>query len=623
MLTWSAVIAVVLAGLAAGNWVGGELAQRCLTLRGCAVAVGLCLVSAAVSSIVVLATVRFGNHADGSAILPLLLFFIPSFYAGTAPPMLTKIAVDESNGNAGRVLGGMYAMGSLGAIAGALLTGFVAVQWIGSTGTILVIAATYLSLGMMFLVEHKYFRLIAPALVFVMVVVGVVLPAKGISASPAVAAAWRALKGPCETESAYGCIQVRPYETGAGKGRKARVLIIDKLWHSMSDRDPLYLHYSYAHFVDEYARQRHGKTTPVAVFFIGGGGYSLPRAWAVSRPGSQLIVAEIDDAVTAAAASGMWVKDLIGNGTIYNADDDARLVLQRQPKLPLYDIVFGDAFRGGTIPPHLVSREFHREIAARLKNGGVYMVNAIDGSKDPRFVRALCRTLRLEFNTVQVWADPEQMLGRSNFIVLATDAAAAMHSAAEDETLDNTTRRRLREMSHATGLFCEGFTGEVFNRAGQSWPEADVTVIDLATFAREGYEAHLAISVVSCLNMINNIAERDQFEWREIVVTIDEAHIITTNPLLAPFLVKIVKMWRKLGACQWLCIGGIPPWPTLKVTLKVKHRLPELVVGAWHANGEADWSFLYRVPSRGLVLGRRCDQPGRPGCRQSPLVFEV
>lgn len=144
---------------------------------------------------------------------------------------------------------------------------------------------------------------------------------------------------------------------------------------------------------------------------------------------------------------------------------------------------------------------------------------------------------------------------------LTEDVAAAMHSAAEDETLDNTTRRRLREMSHATGLFCEGFTGEVFNRAGQSWPEADVTVIDLATFAREGYEAHLAISVVSCLNMINNIAERDQFEWREIVVTIDEAHIITTNPLLAPFLVKIVKMWRKLGAWLWTATQNMEDYP--------------------------------------------------------------
>lgn len=424
MLTWSAIIAVVLAGLAAGNWAGGELAQQGKSRRACAVVVGLSLASAAASSIIVLATVRLGNHAEGNAILALLLFFIPSFCAGTVPPMLTKIAVDESNGNAGRVLGGMYAMGSLGAIAGALFSGFVAVQWIGSTGTVLVIAATYLALGLMFLVEHKYFRLVAPALVFFIVAAGIVLPSRGLSVSPGAAAAFRILKGPCETESAYGCIRVRPYEIETGEGREARVMILDRLVHSVSDRDPLYLHYSYVHFVDEYARHGHGNTAPVAAFFIGGGGYSLPRAWAVGRPGSRLLVAEIDGAVTAAAASDMWIKDLIANGTITSVAEDARRVLQRQPKRPLYDIVFGDAFRDVLIPPHLVSREFHREIAARLKNGGVYVVNAIADHKNPRFIRALARTLQLEFNTVQVWADPVQMLPRGNFIVLATDAAA-------------------------------------------------------------------------------------------------------------------------------------------------------------------------------------------------------
>ena len=61
--------------------------------------------------------------------------------------------------------------------------------------------------------------------------------------------------------------------------------------------------------------------------------------------------------------------------------------------------------------------------------------------------------------------------------------------------------------------------------------------------------------------MINNIAERDQFGAREIVVTIDEAHIITTNPLLAPFLVKIVKMWRKLGAWLWSATQNMEDYP--------------------------------------------------------------
>jgi conjugative transfer ATPase len=144
---------------------------------------------------------------------------------------------------------------------------------------------------------------------------------------------------------------------------------------------------------------------------------------------------------------------------------------------------------------------------------------------------------------------------------LTEDVRDAFYEVAKGTDYEADTRRRIREMGDALGLFCDGFAGELFNQEGESWEEADVTIIDLATFAREGYEAHLAISVVSCLNMINNIAERDQFGAREIVVTIDEAHIITTNPLLAPFLVKIVKMWRKLGAWLWSATQNMEDYP--------------------------------------------------------------
>jgi len=91
------------------------------------------------------------------------------------------------------------------------------------------------------------------------------------------------------------------------------------------------------------------------------------------------------------------------------------------------------------------------------------------------------------------------------------DVRDAFYVLSYRDDFDSDVKKRLREMGDAVGLFCEGFTGEIFNQEGQAWEEADVTIIDLATFAREGYEAHLAISVVSCLNMINNIAERVQF----------------------------------------------------------------------------------------------------------------
>lgn len=82
-----------------------------------------------------------------------------------------------------------------------------------------------------------------------------------------------------------------------------------------------------------------------------------------------------------------------------------------------------------------------------------------------------------------------------------------------------------------------------------------------ATFAREGYEAQLAISYISLINHINNLGERDQHLARPIVNITDEAHIITVNPLLARFLTKGSKMWRKLGIWLWLATQNPADFP--------------------------------------------------------------
>ena len=154
-------------------------------------------------------------------------------------------------------------------------------------------------------------------------------------------------------------------------------------------------------------------------------------------------------------------------------------------------------------------------------------------------------------------ADAEQRM------TLTEDVRQGFYNIAARDDLNEATRNRLREMGDALGLFCDGFEGEVFNTQGKAWPEVDVTIIDLGTFAREGYEAHLAVAVISCLNMINNIAERDQYGEREIVVTIDEGHMITTNVLLAPLLTKISKMWRKLGAWLWIATQNLEDFPNI------------------------------------------------------------
>jgi hypothetical protein len=118
-------------------------------------------------------------------------------------------------------------------------------------------------------------------------------------------------------------------------------------------------------------------------------------------------------------------------------------------------------------------------------------------------------------------------------------------------------------MADAMDMFCQGADGELFNRAGTPWPEADITIVDLATFAREGYHAQLSVAYISLINTVNNIAERDQFLGRPLINVTDEGHIITRNPLLAPYIVKITKMWRKLGAWFWLATQNLDDLPAV------------------------------------------------------------
>ncbi len=145
--------------------------------------------------------------------------------------------------------------------------------------------------------------------------------------------------------------------------------------------------------------------------------------------------------------------------------------------------------------------------------------------------------------------------------MITGDLQSAFYQFARDPARPAERQVRAQNMGESLGVFMQGFLGELFNRPGENWPEADVTLIDLGTLAREGYEAPLAVAYISLVNTINNLAERDQFDDREIVFATDEAHMITTNPLLAPYVVKVVKMWRKLGAWLWLATQNLDDFP--------------------------------------------------------------
>ena len=189
------------------------------------------------------------------------------------------------------------------------------------------------------------------------------------------------------------------------------------------------------------------------------------------------------------------------------------------------------------------------EITARL------MITGGEDKEEARMTRADRSLIR------QCILDAAHRCAPEKRTVLTEDVRDALRERASDAALPETRRTRLLEMADAMDMFCQGLDGEMFNRPGTPWPEADITIVDLATFAREGYNAQLSIAYISLINTVNNIAERDQFLGRPIVNVTDEGHIITRNPLLAPYVVKITKMWRKLGAWFWLATQNLDDLP--------------------------------------------------------------
>ena len=190
------------------------------------------------------------------------------------------------------------------------------------------------------------------------------------------------------------------------------------------------------------------------------------------------------------------------------------------------------------------------EIAARI------MITGGDEREDARMTRADRLLIR---NAIFLAAKTVKAAGRAQ--VLTQDVVAALRSIGQDDTLPDNRRNRALEMGDSMAIFCSGLAGHFFNRPGMPWPQADVTILEMGILAREGYEDQLTVAYLSMMSHINDLVERHQHDARPTLVVTDEGHIITTNPLLAPYVIKITKMWRKLGAWFWIATQNLADFP--------------------------------------------------------------
>jgi spermidine synthase len=404
LYTWTSIIGIVLAGISLGNYTGGRLADRHGSLR----LLGILFLLAGLTSFGVLAADLIGTRmpAGWPVILEILvlvtvLFFIPCFVLGTISPVVAKLAVRDL-ATTGATVGKIYAAGTVGSIAGTFATGFVLIAWFGTTAIVWGVALALVGMGLIFLWAGRRRGIVAAVLVMAVGLAG------------AQVAGW--LDSRCTLETNYFCIKVREEQRD---GRPVRVLVLDRLVHSYSSLDdPTQLVYGYEQIYAQMVRYRAEESRDLAALFIGGGGYTFPRYMEALYPDSAIDVIEIDPGVTQVAY------DLLGlaaDTKIRSFNEDARIFLERQPD-QRYDLIMGDAFNDFSVPYHLTTREFNQRVRAWLDEGGLYLVNIIDGPS-ANFLRAYTRTLRETFNFV--YLAPTQAAWRetprTTFVVIASD----------------------------------------------------------------------------------------------------------------------------------------------------------------------------------------------------------
>ncbi|MFT7596526.1 MAG: spermidine synthase, partial [Paracoccaceae bacterium] len=385
----TSVIAVVLAGFSLGHWLGGRLAER--PARAALRATGWAMLAAAVSTAVavmllqrlagpVLQTV--GHPIWGIAVLAVLVFFVPSCFAGIPAPILARIAV-EGNDQSGRALGAIFAAGAIGAIAGTLLAGFLFISWLGTAATLMVVALTYIAAALTCFAMAGWRAMLMPLLVGI-----IALGLAGLSI---------ATPNPCTRESRYFCL--RSLDMSADPASPVRLMVIDHLGHGISAWDqPRVMFTEHAAMLDALARLR-APHPDFSSFFIGGGSYSIPRAFADRGTGPRT-VAEIDPAVTALAQQDFWFDP----ATAEILHQDARQALLNRPDA-LYDVIIGDAFTDVAVPAHLITEEFFTLVQSRLTPDGTFLMNVIDYSDRLHALASVARTLQQVFPLVEIWTN--------------------------------------------------------------------------------------------------------------------------------------------------------------------------------------------------------------------------
>lgn len=381
-VVWANVIGLILAALSVGYWLGGRIADRQPyphVLGALVVAAGaLIAVVPFVAQPLLDLTVRGLDNVSAGAVVgsflgSLVLFAPPVVLLGTAAPFAIRLAVTDV-AVAGTVAGRLYALSTVGSIAGVFVPAIIAIELIGTQRT-LVATAVVVALGGSLLLRRRWVAAPVALAAVLAVPAGIVKPVAGLL---------------YEKESQYQFVQivqkgpVRDLYLNEGiavhsEWRPHTVLTGDE-WDMFLTAPPLL-----------------GRTVR-SVAILGNAGGTTARAFGAFYPSARIDGVELDPDVTAAARRYM------GLGRIRHlrvVTADARPFLERTHER--FDLILVDAYRQPYVPFYLATQEFFHLVRSRLRPGGIVALNVATVPGDHRLADGIAGTLRTVFPQVLTW----------------------------------------------------------------------------------------------------------------------------------------------------------------------------------------------------------------------------
>jgi spermidine synthase len=412
IVVWTSLIGIVLAALSIGYSYGGKLADKqpdSSLLSWIIFAAGVAIACIPAIKLLLFAILE-GNsldHGTQAIIISVVLFGLPSILLGMVSPFAAKLKT-QSVQKVGGTIGNLYALSTIGSIAGTFFSGFYLIALLPLTQILAGIALILLICSG--LLSTHPLKPILLKVIIMLSVITLVFFIEDIFHNRQI----------LTINTQYNNVSI--YNSYLTKNhRPIRVMSLDgKLDSAMYlDSDELVFDYTkYYRLVEAY----HPDIKKILV--IGGAGYSVPKDFL--KRGVAVDVVEIDPELTSLAEKYFNLQPrnypLL---TIYH--EDGRTFLNNQTDQQ-YDAILLDAFKSYSIPYQLTTTEAYAEMKRVLKPNGLILANVIstvEGEKG-QFLQWEYQTFKKHFPVIDLYlvTDPHSGSNIQNLMLIGAQTVA-------------------------------------------------------------------------------------------------------------------------------------------------------------------------------------------------------